>query len=95
MTSHARDHQREWLRCDCQRRVHRGNDQLNAQAILNEIHGKKHDGTRGSGIPAVFGMNFHAVSVGQEVASDNADPARCNLADGNALHPERLTKALT
>jgi type I phosphodiesterase/nucleotide pyrophosphatase len=61
------------------------NDQLKVQAILNEIHGKKHDGSPGSGIPAVFGMNFQAVSVGQKVASDNADPVRCNLADGNAL----------
>ena len=61
------------------------NDQLKAQAILNEIRGKKHDGSPGSGIPALLGMNFQAVSVGQKVASDNADPVRCNQTDGNAL----------
>jgi hypothetical protein len=60
------------------------NDQLKVQAILNQIHGKKHDGSPGGGIPAVFGMNFQAVSVGQKVAGDNAD-ARCNKADGDAL----------
>jgi hypothetical protein len=60
------------------------NDQLKVQAILNEIHGKTHDGTPVGLVPAVFGMNFQAVSVGQKVASDNAD-ARCNTADGNLL----------
>lgn len=49
------------------------NDALKVQAILNEIQGKKHDGTRGHGMPTVFGMNFQAVSVGQKVAKDNKD----------------------
>jgi hypothetical protein len=49
------------------------NDQLKVQAILNEIHGLKHDGTPGRGVPAVFGMNFQAVSVGQKLAKDNSD----------------------
>ena len=49
------------------------NDALKVQAILNEIQGKKHDGTQGSGVPAVFGMNFQAVSVGEKLAKDNKD----------------------
>jgi len=49
------------------------NDQKKVKAILNEIHGLTHDGQRGSGVPAVFGMNFQAVSVGQKLASDNKD----------------------
>ena len=49
------------------------NDQLKVQAILNEIHGLNHDGTPGPGVPAVFGMNFQAVSVGQKLAKDNFD----------------------
>jgi predicted AlkP superfamily pyrophosphatase or phosphodiesterase len=49
------------------------NDQLKVQAILNEIHGLTHDGKPGHGIPAVFGMNFQAVSVGQKLAKDNKD----------------------
>ena len=60
------------------------NDLLKVNAILNEIRGRKHDGSRGTGVPAVFGMNFQAVSVGQKLASDNAD-AHCNKTDGAAL----------
>ena len=60
------------------------NDQLKVQAILNEIHARTHDGAPAGAVPAVFGMNFQAVSVGEKVAADNAD-ARCNKADGNRL----------
>src|SRR5258707_3903429 len=49
------------------------NDELKVAAILNEIHGLKHDGTPGPGVPAMFGMNFQAVSVGQKLAKDNFD----------------------
>jgi hypothetical protein len=49
------------------------NDQLKVAAIFNEINGLKHDGTAGGGTPAVFGMNFQAVSVGQKLAKDNSD----------------------
>jgi hypothetical protein len=41
-------------------------DTLKVRAILNEIEGKSHDGKRGK-IPAIFGMNFQAVSVGQKL----------------------------
>src|SRR6266446_3146411 len=54
------------------------NDQLKVQAILNEIHGLNHDGTPGPGVPAVFGMNFQAVSVGQKLAKDNSDGSCTN-----------------
>jgi hypothetical protein len=46
-------------------------DQKKVNAIISEIHGLKHDGTPGPGVPAVFGMNFQAVSVGQKLAKDN------------------------
>jgi hypothetical protein len=49
------------------------NDALKVQAILNEIQGLKSDGSKGAGVPAVFGMNFQAVSVGQKLAKDNKD----------------------
>jgi len=48
------------------------NDQLKVQAILNEIHGLTHDG-KPAHVPAVFGMNFQAVSVGQKLSTDNKD----------------------
>src|SRR6267142_4065567 len=48
------------------------NDQLKVQAILNEIHGLTRDG-KPAHVPAVFGMNFQAVSVGQKLSTDNKD----------------------
>ncbi|HWX91438.1 MAG TPA: alkaline phosphatase family protein [Terriglobales bacterium] len=48
------------------------NDYLKVQGILNEIHGLTHDGKPGPGVPAVFGMNFQGVSVGQKLEIDNA-----------------------
>ena len=49
------------------------NDYLKVNAIINEIRGFNHDGTPGPGAPAVFGMNFQAVSVAQKLAKDNSD----------------------
>ena len=43
-------------------------DALKVQAILNEIDGKDHTGAHKVGIPAIFGMNFQAVSVTQKLA---------------------------
>jgi hypothetical protein len=42
-------------------------DTLKVNAILNEIDGKDHLGTRTTRVPTVFGMNFQAVSVGQKL----------------------------
>jgi hypothetical protein len=47
------------------------NDYLKVQGVVNEIHGRHHDGTPGLGVPTVFGMNFQAVSVGQKLSKDN------------------------
>jgi len=42
-------------------------DQLKVNAIVNEIKGKTHLGTSDAPVPAIFGMNFQAVSVGQKL----------------------------
>jgi len=42
-------------------------DSLKVQAILNEIDGKDHSGTKRRPVPSVFGMNFQVVSVGQKL----------------------------
>ncbi len=47
------------------------NDALKVAAVLNEIQGFNHEGTKRVGAPAVFGMNFQAVSVGQKLLMDN------------------------
>src|SRR5215467_12938444 len=43
-------------------------DSLKVQAILNEIDGKDHTGQHMVGVPALFGMNFQAISVTQKLA---------------------------
>lgn len=42
-------------------------DSLKVEAILNEIDGKTHDGGSSAPVPALFGMNFQAVSVGEKL----------------------------
>jgi len=43
------------------------NDQLKVNAVLNQIHGRNHLGTKPAPVPVIFGMNFQAVSVGQKL----------------------------
>ena len=42
-------------------------DGIKVQAVLNEIGGFDHTGKRHLGTPAIFGMNFQSVSVGQKL----------------------------
>jgi hypothetical protein len=42
-------------------------DTLKVNAVLNEIDGKTHDGKNPAPVPAIFGMNFQAVSIGQKL----------------------------
>ncbi len=43
-------------------------DLLHVTALLNEIDGFTHDGSKHVGVPNLFGMNFQAVSVGEKLA---------------------------
>jgi predicted AlkP superfamily pyrophosphatase or phosphodiesterase len=43
-------------------------DNLKVAAVLNETDGKDHTGTKTEPVPTVFGMNFAAVNVAQQVA---------------------------
>jgi type I phosphodiesterase/nucleotide pyrophosphatase len=45
-------------------------DEIHVQAVLNQIDGFKHDRSKWVGVPAIFGTNFQAVSVGQKLDSD-------------------------
>ena len=45
-------------------------DGFKVTAVLNWIHGFDHTGQNFVGVPALFGMNFQAVSVGQKVTVD-------------------------
>src|SRR5215469_15613576 len=62
-------------------------DDLKVQAILNEIAGKDHTGTKTEPVPAIFGMNFQAVSVTQKLAGDG-------YLDANATPSAELQAAL-
>jgi hypothetical protein len=42
-------------------------DSLHVQAVINEIDGFTHDRSRRAPVPAVFGTNFQAVSVGEKL----------------------------
>jgi len=42
-------------------------DQLKVNAIVNEIKGRTHLGMSRAPVPAIFGMNFQAVSVGEKL----------------------------
>jgi arylsulfatase A-like enzyme len=43
---------------------------LHVAAVLNQIDGYTHDRSRKVGVPALFGTNFQAVSVGEKLAVD-------------------------
>jgi hypothetical protein len=48
-------------------------DQIKVDAILNQIDGRNSTATLAAPVPAIFGMNFQAVSVAQKVV----DPIAC------------------
>ncbi len=45
-------------------------DGYKVAGVLNQIRGMDHTGMRVVGVPAIFGMNFQAVSVAQKVTAD-------------------------
>jgi hypothetical protein len=66
------------------------NDDLRVAALINQINGHDHTGSRKIAVPAVFGMNFQAVSVGQKYAgyADADFTPSADLAEGLA-HTDR------
>ncbi len=56
-------------------------DQLKVNAILNEIAGKTHAGAAAQ-VPAVFGMNYQAVSVGQKLIEPSVGTGGYTNAEG-------------
>jgi Type I phosphodiesterase / nucleotide pyrophosphatase len=45
-------------------------DSTHVEAVLNQIDGYTHDRSKHVGVPAVFGTNFQAVSVGEKLQKD-------------------------
>ncbi|MBV8527877.1 MAG: alkaline phosphatase family protein [Candidatus Dormibacteraeota bacterium] len=59
----------DWAHIDAATKQYDG---YKVKAILNEIRGLDHSGTSHVGTPAIFGMNFQALSVAQKIPSDPA-----------------------
>lgn len=49
-------------------------DGYKVAAVLNEIAGNDHTGTRAVGVPAVFGMNFQSVSTAEKLPLSGGQP---------------------
>jgi hypothetical protein len=49
-------------------------DTLKVNAILHEISGRTHNGNAPAPVPALFGMNFQAVSVGEKLIEKTLTP---------------------
>jgi hypothetical protein len=45
-------------------------DTLHVNSVINEVNGKTHDGLHRAAVPAIFGFNFQAVSVGEKLAGN-------------------------
>jgi hypothetical protein len=69
---------------DGERSKAEANDDLKVAALLNEIAGKDHAGKKTVGVPALFGMNFQAVSVTQKQSGNGYRDGQGNPGDGLA-----------
>ena len=74
-------------------------DGIKVQAIINEINGYNHTGTISVGTPAIFGMNFQAVSVGQKLKiggyTDAVGTPSANLANTIGFVDRSIGQMLT
>jgi hypothetical protein len=57
-------------------------DQIKVDAILNQIDGRNSTATKAAPVPAIFGMNFQSVSVGQKLVDPILSCVRSNNAPG-------------
>ena len=60
-------------------------DGLKVMAILNEIDGKRHDGSGHVRVPNILGMNFQAVSIGEKLVYQHGTVATGYSASGGYL----------
>lgn len=67
-------------------------DGYKVQAVLNEIGGKDHSGTRAAATPAIFGMNFQSVSTAQKLPT--SDGLTGGYLPGGTVPGPLLAKAL-
>jgi arylsulfatase A-like enzyme len=65
-------------------------DGYKVQAIINEIDGYDHSGRYSVGVPAIFGMNFQAVSVAEKLFQSPATLIGPDASGNYTLGPELL-----
>jgi predicted AlkP superfamily pyrophosphatase or phosphodiesterase len=63
-------------------------DDIRVQAIINEIDGMDHTGKTHVGVPAILGMNFQAISMGQKL------PGPFGYTDASATPSANLLEAM-
>jgi type I phosphodiesterase/nucleotide pyrophosphatase len=69
-------------------------DDMKVAAILHEIDGFDHTGTTAGAVPALFGMNFQAVSVGQKLDLTALGGAKGGYTDASGTPSDPLQAAL-
>ena len=69
-------------------------DDMKVGAILQQINGFDHTGTKADGVPTLFGMNFQAVSVGQKLDMTPLGGARGGYLDAAGTPSGPLQAAL-
>jgi hypothetical protein len=69
-------------------------DGFKVTAVLNQIHGLDHTGRNYVGVPALFGMNFQAVSVAQKLTADGYLDANGTPSQQLELSLESVDQAL-
>ncbi|WP_284974843.1 alkaline phosphatase family protein [Arthrobacter sp. efr-133-TYG-104] len=67
-------------------------DGYKVQAVVNEIDGKDHSGTKAAAVPAIFGMNFQSVSTAQKLPT--SDGLTGGYLTGGTVPGPLLSKAL-
>ena len=67
-------------------------DGYKVKAVLNEIDGKDHSGTKDVGVPAIFGMNFQTVSTAEKLPT--SDGMTGGYLPGGTVPGPLLTSAL-
>jgi len=67
-------------------------DKIKVQAVLNEIDGRDSANTQSEPVPAIFGMNFQAVSVAEKLVDSYATPG--GYMPGTLVFTSQMNEAL-
>ena len=66
-------------------------DTIKVKSVINEINGFDHSGTTAMGTPAIFGMNFQAVSTAQKLNTSSTPENSANTQLGGYVTTNNVT----